>query len=165
MRSSWCSACGMDDIPISWQDIMQALFTGSLQDETKFEKEPKIFPGDVYETRVLVENHPVTGRPFILFLTGNSWEESLYNRIVIPISIQIIVSDSSCWPQPDLIFILHKNIIFFYSNWCTIFNLERYIEYYNEHRPHQALWNYTSGHVHRLGSNTILFDHYSVMVH
>jgi iron complex transport system ATP-binding protein len=40
---------------------------GGLVAEEKTEEvlTPKIL-GDVYETRVLVKNHPVTGRPFIL---------------------------------------------------------------------------------------------------
>ena len=39
-------------------------------------------------------------------------------------------------------------------------SLGRYIHFYNEQRPHQALWNYTPGHVHRLGNKTeLLVDH------
>jgi hypothetical protein len=39
-------------------------------------------------------------------------------------------------------------------------SLSRYIEYYNERRPHQALWNYTPGHVHRLGNKSVLLKQY-----
>jgi len=35
-----------------------------------------------------------------------------------------------------------------------------YIRYYNEKRPHQALWNYTPAVVHRLGNKTQLLDLY-----
>jgi putative transposase len=39
-------------------------------------------------------------------------------------------------------------------------SLGRYIHFYNEQRPHQALWNYTPGYVHRLGNKTeLLVDH------
>jgi len=43
-------------------------------------------------------------------------------------------------------------------------SLARYIEEYNERRPHQALWNYTPGFVHRLGNKTILLEHHKKMV-
>jgi putative transposase len=39
-------------------------------------------------------------------------------------------------------------------------SLGRYIDFYNERRPHQALWNYTPGYIHRLGNKTeLLTDH------
>jgi len=44
-------------------------------------------------------------------------------------------------------------------------SLARYIEEYNERRPHQALWNYTPGYVHRLGNKTLLLRHHKKMVH
>lgn len=43
-------------------------------------------------------------------------------------------------------------------------SLANYIEYYNEQRPHQALWNYTPGYVHRLGNKSQLLNHYRQMV-
>jgi len=43
-------------------------------------------------------------------------------------------------------------------------SLGRYIRHYNEERPHQALWNYAPGHVHRLGNKTHLSAHYKTMV-
>ena len=43
-------------------------------------------------------------------------------------------------------------------------SLGRYIRHYNEERPHQALWNYSPGHVHRLGNKTKLLTHYKTMV-
>ena len=43
-------------------------------------------------------------------------------------------------------------------------SIARYIEFYNERRPHQALWNYTPGYVHRLGNRTQLLSHYRKMV-
>jgi putative transposase len=42
--------------------------------------------------------------------------------------------------------------------------LAHYIDYYNEQRPHQALWNYTPGDVHRLGNKSQLLNHYRQMV-
>lgn len=39
-------------------------------------------------------------------------------------------------------------------------SLSRYIEYYHEIRPHQALWNYTPGYVHRLGNKSLLLEQY-----
>jgi len=39
-------------------------------------------------------------------------------------------------------------------------SLGRYIELYNEKRPHQALWNYTPGYVHRLGNKSTLLKKY-----
>jgi len=43
-------------------------------------------------------------------------------------------------------------------------SLARYIEEYNERRPHQALWNYTPGYVHRLGNKTKLLEHRKKMI-
>jgi putative transposase len=43
-------------------------------------------------------------------------------------------------------------------------SLGRYIHQYNEERPHQALWNYSPGHVHRLGNKSKLLAHYKTMV-
>ena len=40
------------------------------------------------------------------------------------------------------------------------YSLGAYIYEYNEHRPHQALWNYTPGYVHRLGNKTVLYAQY-----
>ena len=42
--------------------------------------------------------------------------------------------------------------------------MARYIEEYNERRPHQALWNYTPGYVHRLGNKTRLLQYHKEMV-
>ncbi len=39
-------------------------------------------------------------------------------------------------------------------------SLARYIHYYNEERPHQALWNYPPGYAHRLGNKTSLLREY-----
>jgi putative transposase len=39
-------------------------------------------------------------------------------------------------------------------------SLARYIHFYNEERPHQALWNYPPGYVHRLGNKTVLLREY-----
>jgi len=43
-------------------------------------------------------------------------------------------------------------------------SLSRYIRYYNEERPHQSLWNYPPGHVHRLGNKTKLLANYKTMI-
>lgn len=43
-------------------------------------------------------------------------------------------------------------------------SLARYIEEYNEGRPHQALWNYTPGYVHRLGNKTKLLHRHREMI-
>ena len=43
-------------------------------------------------------------------------------------------------------------------------SMARYIEEYNELRPHQALWNYTPGFVHRLGNKTLLIQHRRKMI-
>jgi len=43
-------------------------------------------------------------------------------------------------------------------------SLAGYIEYYNERRPHQALWNYTPDQVHRLGNKSRLIEHHRLMV-
>jgi len=37
-------------------------------------------------------------------------------------------------------------------------SIARYIEEYNEKRPHQALWNYLPGFVHRLGDKRLLLE-------
>jgi len=44
------------------------------------------------------------------------------------------------------------------------YSLTQYIELYNEKRPNQAIWNYTPGHVHRLGNKSKLLAHYKEMV-
>ena len=44
------------------------------------------------------------------------------------------------------------------------YSLGVYIHEYNERRPHQALWNYTPGHVHRLGNKTVLYAQYKKQV-
>jgi transposase-like protein len=40
------------------------------------------------------------------------------------------------------------------------YSLSSYIEEYNEKRPHQSLFNFTPGHVHRIGNKTILKELY-----
>ena len=58
--------------------------------------------------------------------------------------------------------------IYCYSTYPTVeiarMSLGRYIRYYNQHRPHQALWNYPPGYVHRLGNKSKLLEHYQTMV-
>lgn len=44
------------------------------------------------------------------------------------------------------------------------YSLGAYIYEYNEHRPHQALWNFTPGSVHRLGNKTVLYARYKKQV-
>ena len=43
-------------------------------------------------------------------------------------------------------------------------SLAPYIHFYNEERPHQALWNYPPGYVHRLGNKTFLLRDYREQV-
>jgi len=43
-------------------------------------------------------------------------------------------------------------------------SLTRYIHFYNEQRPPQALWNYPPGFVHRLRNKTQLLFHHRKMV-
>lgn len=43
-------------------------------------------------------------------------------------------------------------------------SLSRYIHFYHEERPHQALWNYTPGFVHRLGNKGQLLSYHRKMV-
>jgi putative transposase len=43
-------------------------------------------------------------------------------------------------------------------------SIAKYIRFYHEERPHQALWNYIPGFVHRLGNNTELLEHHRMMV-
>ena len=40
----------------------------------------------------------------------------------------------------------------------------QYIHYYNENRPHQALWNFPLGYVHRMGNKSQLLAHYKKMI-
>ncbi len=58
--------------------------------------------------------------------------------------------------------------IYCYPTYPTVeiarLSLGRYIQYYNEQRPHQALWNYPPGYVHRLGNKGTLLAHYKTMV-
>jgi putative transposase len=43
-------------------------------------------------------------------------------------------------------------------------SISKYIRYYHDERPHQALWNYTPGFVHRLGNKSDLLRHHRNMV-
>jgi putative transposase len=58
--------------------------------------------------------------------------------------------------------------IYCYPTYLTVeiarLSLGRYIHYYNEQRPHQALWNYPPGYVHRLGNKSKLWEHYKTRV-
>jgi len=58
--------------------------------------------------------------------------------------------------------------IYCYPTYPTVeiarLSLGRYIHHYNEERPHQALWNYSPGYVHRLGNKSQLLAHYKTMV-
>jgi putative transposase len=58
--------------------------------------------------------------------------------------------------------------IYCYPTYPTVeiarFSLGRYIHYYNEQRPHQALWNYPPGYVHRLDNKSRLLEHYKTRV-
>ena len=58
--------------------------------------------------------------------------------------------------------------IYCYATYPTIeiarSSLGRYIRFYNEDRPHQSLWNYPPGYVHRLGNKTQLLAGYKTMV-
>lgn len=58
--------------------------------------------------------------------------------------------------------------IYCYPTYPTVeiarLSLGRYIHHYNEERPHQALWNFPPGHVHRLGNKSQLLAYYKTMV-
>lgn len=43
-------------------------------------------------------------------------------------------------------------------------SLAKYIDQYNEQRPHQALFNFTPGHVHRIGNKSVLYAQYKKQV-
>jgi len=43
-------------------------------------------------------------------------------------------------------------------------SVARYIEEYNERRPHQALWNYTPDYVHKLGNKTNLLQRHKEII-
>jgi putative transposase len=43
-------------------------------------------------------------------------------------------------------------------------SLGRYIHHYNEERPHQSLWNYPPGYVHRLGNKSKLLAQYKMII-
>jgi transposase InsO family protein len=43
-------------------------------------------------------------------------------------------------------------------------SLAKYIDQYNERRPHQALFNFTPGYVHRMGDKTVLYAQYKKQV-
>jgi transposase len=44
------------------------------------------------------------------------------------------------------------------------YSLAKYIHEYNEKRPHQTLWNFTPGFVHRLGNKSLIYAHYKEKV-
>jgi transposase InsO family protein len=43
-------------------------------------------------------------------------------------------------------------------------SIAKYIRFYHEEQPHQALWNHTPGFVHRLSDNTEPLEHHKRMV-
>ena len=43
-------------------------------------------------------------------------------------------------------------------------SLSKYIHEYNEERPHQAIWNFTPGFVHRHGNKSLIYAHYKEKV-
>jgi putative transposase len=43
-------------------------------------------------------------------------------------------------------------------------SLARYIDHYNEKRPHQALWGFTPGHVYRVGNKSCVLEEYRSQV-
>jgi putative transposase len=42
--------------------------------------------------------------------------------------------------------------------------LAKYIDHYNEKRPHQSLCNFTPGYVHRLANKSLVYNHYKEQV-
>jgi putative transposase len=44
------------------------------------------------------------------------------------------------------------------------YSLSKYIHEYNEERPHQAIWNFTPGFVHRHGNKSLIYAHYKEKV-
>ena len=54
--------------------------------------------------------------------------------------------------------------IYSYPNYLSVEiarkSIGEHIEFYNEKRPHQPLWNFAPGYVHRLGNKTELLKEY-----
>jgi transposase InsO family protein len=50
------------------------------------------------------------------------------------------------------------------TEWSARHSMGVYINEYNERRPHQALWNFTPGYVHRLGNKSVLYAQYKEQV-
>jgi len=38
--------------------------------------------------------------------------------------------------------------------------IAKYIDHYNNKRPHQSLWGYTPAYVHKIGNKSCIYDHY-----
>lgn len=43
--------------------------------------------------------------------------------------------------------------------------ITRYIDFYNNNRPHQALWNFTPAYIHEVNNNTLILSELKELKH
>lgn len=44
------------------------------------------------------------------------------------------------------------------DEYSALYEIGRYIDFYNTERPHQSLWNFTPHHIHEVNNNTLILD-------
>lgn len=97
-------------------------------------------PNMAYGTRGLIKDLEMVFSPSrVNRPTDNARQERFYRTLK--------QEEIYCYPSYPSVEIARKSI-------------GEHIEFYNERRPHQALWNFAPGYVHRLGNKTELLKEY-----
>ena len=135
---------------VSQQEVKDLLFIAYIsQGIENLEQKPLIrldkgSPNMAYGTRGLIKDLEMVMSPSrVSRPTDNARQERWYRTVK--------QEEIYCYPTYPSLDIARQSIA-------------RYIEEYNERRPHQALWNYTPGYVHRLGNKTKLLQYHRKMV-
>jgi len=135
---------------VSQQEVKDLLFIAYIsQGIENLEQKPLIrldkgSPNMAYGTRRLIKDLEMVMSPSrVNRPTDNARQERWYRTVK--------QEEIYCYPTYPSLDIARQSIA-------------RYIEEYNERRPHQALWNYTPGYVHRLGNKTKLLQYHRKMV-
>ena len=135
---------------VSQQEVKDLLFIAYIsQGIENLEQKPMIrldkgSPNMAYGTRRLIKDLEMVMSPSrVNRPTDNARQERWYRTVK--------QEEIYCYPTYPSLDIARQSIA-------------RYIEEYNERRPHQALWNYTPGYVHRLGNKTKLLQYHRKMV-
>ena len=101
-------------------------------------------PNMAYSTRRLIENLELIMSPGRAYRpTDNARQERWYRTVK--------QEEIYCYPT-------------YPTDQIARYSLAKYIHEYNEKRPHQALWNFTPGFVHRIGNRSLIYAHYKEKV-